>query len=57
MVYNVEPDGTTGYDGFGIITSYTVAGAVNAAITYDYSQLHNGGGAGAAADGSAPRRA
>ena len=57
LVYNVEPDGTTGYDGFGILTSYTITAAVNAPITYDYSQRHNAGGAGAAADGSAPRRA
>ena len=57
LVYNVEPDGTTGYDGFGILTSYTITAAVNAPITYDYTQRHNAGGAGAAADGSAPRRA
>ena len=57
LVYNVEPDGATGYDGFGILTAYNIQATVSGPITYDYSQLHNAGGAGAAADGSAPRRA
>ncbi len=57
LVYNVEPDGATGYDGFGILTSYNIQATVSGPITYDYTQLHNAGGAGAAADGSAPRRA
>ena len=53
--YDVEPDGTTGYNGFGIITSYTITAAVNAPITYDANILHNGGSA--ANDGAAPTRA
>lgn len=54
VIYDVEPDGSTGYDGYGILTSYTIAAGVAAPITYDYNQLHNGGSA--AADGLAPTR-
>ena len=57
LVYNVEPDGATGYDGFGILTEYSIQATVSGPITYNYTQVHNAGGAGAAADGTAPRRA
>jgi len=53
--YDVEPDGTTGYNGFAIVTSYSVTAAVNGPVTYSASFLHNGGSA--AADGAAPTRA
>jgi len=55
--YDFEPDGTTGYDGFAIVTSYSLTAAVDAPVTYSLSLRHNAGGAGAAADGSAARRA
>lgn len=55
--YDFEPDGTTGYDGFAIVTAYSITSAVNAAISYTASFRHNGAGGGAAADGGAPRRA
>ncbi len=55
QTYDFEPDGATGYDGFGIITSYTIRGAINAPITYSLALRHNGGSA--AADGLAPTRA
>jgi predicted secreted protein len=53
--YDVEPDGALGYNGFAIITNYTITASVNAAITYTASFLHNGGSA--ANDGAAPTRA
>lgn len=53
--WNFEPDGTTGYDGFAIVTSYSITSAVNAAISYTVDLLHNGGSA--ANDGAAPTRA
>jgi len=53
--YDVEPDGATGYNGFGIVTSYTITAGVNGPVTYAASILHNGGSA--AADGAAPTRA
>ena len=52
--YDFEPDGTTGYNGFGIITSYTVTCNVNEAIKYDCTLRHAGGSA--ANDGNAPTR-
>ena len=52
---DVEPDGTTGYDGFAFPTSYSIAAAVNGPVTYDVTFRHNGGAA--AADGAAPTRA
>ena len=51
---DAEPDGTNGYNGFAIITSYTISASVNAPITYDVSFRHNGGSA--ANDGNAPTR-
>lgn len=53
--YDFEPDGSTGYNGFAIINSYSITAAVNAPITYELSLRHNGGSA--AADGAAPTRA
>lgn len=55
VIYDVEPDGALGYNGYGILTSYTITATVNGPITYDYTQLHNGGSA--AADGLAATRA
>ena len=52
--YDFEPDGTTGYNGFAIVTAYSVTAAVNAPVTYSLSLRHNGGAA--AADGAAPTR-
>ena len=52
--WDFEPDGSTGYDGFAIVTSYSITAAVNAPITYTASFRHNGGSA--AADGAAPTR-
>ncbi len=53
--WDFEPDGTTGYNGFGIVTAYSIQCVVNAAITYNLSVRHNGGSA--AGDGAAPTRA
>jgi len=53
--YDAEPDGATGYNGFGIVTAYSIVASVNGPITYSGSILHNGGSA--AADGLAPTRA
>lgn len=55
--YDFEPDGSTGYDGFAIITSYSITASVDAAINYSLALRHAGAGGGAAADGGAPRRA
>ena len=52
--YNFQLDGATGYDGFAIVTSYSIVAAVNAGISYSASWRHNGGSA--AADGTAPTR-
>ena len=41
--WDAEPDGTTGYNGFGHLTSYTLNMAVNAPITYSASIQHTGG--------------
>lgn len=53
--YDVEPDGTTGYNGYAIVTSYQIVAQVNAGISYSATFRHNGGAA--AADGAAPTRA
>lgn len=53
--YDFEPDGTTGYNGFAIVTGYSITAPVNGAITYSLSLRHNGGSA--ANDGAAPTRA
>jgi predicted secreted protein len=53
--YDFEPDGTTGYNGFAIITRYSITAGVDQAISYTASFRHNGGSA--AADGAAPTRA
>ena len=55
QTYDFEPDGSTGYDGYAIVTSYSITAAVNAPITYSLALRHNGGSA--AADGAAPTRA
>ena len=53
--YDFEPDGTTGYNGFGFVTAYSITATVDQAIAYTMSLQHNGGSA--AADGAAPTRA
>ena len=52
--WDFEPDGTTGYDGYAIVNSYSIVAAVNAPVSYSASFRHNGGAA--AADGAAPTR-
>ena len=53
--YDFEPDGSTGYNGFAIVTRYSIVAPVNGPITYSLSLRHNGGSA--AQDGAAPTRA
>ena len=53
--WDFEPDGSTGYDGFAIVTSYSITATVNDAVKYTASFAHNGGSA--AIDGAAPTRA
>ena len=53
--YDFEPDGTTGYNGFAIVTSYSITASVGDAISYSLGLRHNGGSA--AFDGNAPTRA
>jgi predicted secreted protein len=52
--WDYEPDGTTGYNGFAIVTSYSISSTVGGPITYSASFRHNGGSA--AADAAAPTR-
>ena len=53
--YDFDPDGTIGYNGLAIVTSYTLTCNVNEAIKYDCTLRHAGGSA--ANDGNAPTRA
>ena len=53
--YDYEPDGTTGYNGFAIVTSYSISSTVGGPITYSASFRHTGGSA--ANDANAPTRA
>jgi len=53
--WDFEPDGSTGYNGYAIVTNYSITSRVNEAIGYTASFRHNGGSA--AADGAAPTRA
>lgn len=55
LAYDAEPNGTNGYDGYGIVTDYSVTCPVNGPVTYTAGIRHNGGSA--AADGAAPTRA
>ncbi len=55
QTWDFEPDGTTGYNGYAIVTGYSITASVNAAISYRASLVHNG--TAAAADGAAPTRA
>lgn len=55
LTYDVEPDGTTGYNGYAIIGRYSITTSVKEAISYSVSMRHNG--TAAAADGAAPTRA
>ena len=50
-----EPDGSTGYNGFAIVTSYSISSTVGGPITYSASFRHTGGSA--ANDANAPTRA
>ena len=49
-----EPDGTTGYNGFAIVPSYSISSPVGGPITYSASFRHTGGSA--ANDAAAPTR-
>tara|TARA_Y100000310_G_scaffold152539_1_gene152033 strand:+ start:12058 stop:12465 length:408 start_codon:yes stop_codon:yes gene_type:complete len=53
--WDFEPDGSTGYNGFAIVTAYSITSAVDSPITYTASFRHNG--TSAAADAQAPNRA
>ena len=53
-IYNFKPDGTTGYDGYGVVTSYSITASTTDACKYSLSMQHNGS---AAAGGQAPSRA
>ena len=53
-IWNFEPDGTQGYDGYGVVTSYSITASTTDAVKYSLSMQHNGA---AAADGAAPTRA
>ena len=53
--WDFEPDGSTGYNGFAIVTQYEIEASVDAAIRYSATFQHNGNAA--AADGGAPTRA
>ena len=53
--WDFEPDGTTGYNGFAIVTQYVITAPVDGPIAYTSAFTHNGGAA--AADGAAPTRA
>ena len=55
LTWDFEPDGTTGYNGFAIVTGYTLRAQIDQAISYSASMRHNG--TAAAADGAAPTRA
>lgn len=55
VTWDFEPDGATGYNGYTIVTAYSITSAVNDAIKYTASFRHNG--TAAAADGAAPTRA
>jgi predicted secreted protein len=55
QTWDFEPDGSTGYNGYANITSYSVTASVNSAITYSLALRHNG--TSAAADAAAPTRA
>lgn len=52
--WDFEPDGTTGYDGFAVVTSYSITASVTDAVKYTASFIHNGQNA--AIDGDAPDR-
>ena len=54
VVWDFEPDGDKGYDGYGIITSYSVTATITDAVKYSVSLQHNGS---SAAGGQAVNRA
>lgn len=53
--WDFEPGGGTGYDGFAIVTNYSITASVGDAVKFSASFKHNGGAA--ANDGAAPTRA
>ena len=55
LTYDVEPDGVTGYNGYAIVTKYSINVPVSGPVTYSATLRHNG--TAAAADGAAPTRA
>jgi len=52
--WDFEPDGATGYNGFAVVTSYSITASVTDAVKYTASFQHNGGAA--AMDGAMPTR-
>ena len=54
LTWDFEPDGTTGYNGYAIVTAYSITAAVDAPVTFTAGLRHNGQSA--AADGLAPTR-
>ena len=55
LTWDFEPDGTTGYNGYAVVNSYSVTASVTDAVKYTASFQHNG--TAAAIDGAAPTRA
>ena len=55
LTYDFEPDGTTGYNGYAVVNSYSITATVTDAVKYTASFQHNG--MAAAIDGAAPTRA
>ena len=53
--WDFEPDGTTGYNGFATVVSYSITSSVADAVRFSAAFKHNGGAA--EADGAAPTRA
>ena len=53
--WDFEPAGATGYDGYAVVTSYSITASVTDAVKYTASFQHNG--ASAAIAGTAPSRA
>ena len=53
--WDFEPDGTTGYNGFAIVTRYQIVSSITDVIRYSATFRHNGGAV--AIDGLAPTRA
>ena len=55
LTWDFEPDGTTGYNGYAVVNSYSITASVTDAVKYTAAFQHNG--TAAAKDGAAPTRA